>query len=243
MTSRTPRTIVPSASLLEALSLCGPAALSIPARGTRRARPQVRLSHLARTEEEIGARLHDDVLALLAIGDPIARLLTGIESTMSIAEAAEDREAPEGHVRIAMVYSDPIGELVDGAHGGPYFDLFAPRAPDGEAAAILVATDGQLDGAREHTLGGFVIAALDEAVGRGQLAAYGTPRAIPLEPAPRLVGSAKPRSQKRSSDRVTHPKFGEGVVISRIGQGEEEKAVVAFAGGERTLLTRFLTPV
>nr|MDQ3037025.1 hypothetical protein [Myxococcota bacterium] len=140
--TRSPRPLAASASLLDALSLCEIAARHLPVRGGRRAKPVLSLSHVVRVEEEISAHLHDDVLVLLALGDPVARLMTGLASTMSIAEAAEDADTPEGYVRISRVYSDPIGELVDGAHGGAYLDVLVPRAPTGDAAQVLVARDG-----------------------------------------------------------------------------------------------------
>jgi hypothetical protein len=241
--TRTPRTLVASKGLLEALSLCARAASHVPVRGARRARPTLSLSHVARVEDEIGARLHDDVLVLLAIVDPMARMLTGLASTMSIAEAAEDFDAPKGYVRIATVYSDPIGELVDGAHGGAYVDVLAPRDPTGEEAQLLVAHDGHVERATRQTLSAFIVSALDDAVGRGALPSYGTPAATPLAPAPRLTGTAKPRGAKKppGTERAHHPKFGDGVVMARIGDGADEKLVIAFAGGERTLLASRVT--
>lgn len=238
--NRSARPLTASASLLEALSRCAMAARHVPVRGARRAKPSLSLSHVTRMEDEIGAQLHDDVLVLLALVDPIARLMTGLASTVSVAEAAEDHEAPDGYVRIATVYSDPIAERVDGAHGGPYVDLYAPRAPAGEAAQLLVGVDGKLRGAKAQTLGAFITHALDAAVSRGALPSYGTPKPIPLDPAPRLTGAAKPRGRGAKkppgTERVHHPKFGDGVVMARIGDGADEKLVIAFADGERTLL-------
>lgn len=242
--TRSPRPLIASASLLEALSLCATAARHVPARGARRVKPTLSVSHVVRVEEEIEAHLHDDVLVLLALGDPIARLMTGLASTMSIAEAAEDCEAPDGYVRIAKVSSDPLGELIEGAHGGAYVDLFAPRAPTGDAAQLLVAYDGGLASAKPRTLGAFLVGALDQAVARGTLPGYGTPKPIPLVPQPRLAGSAKPRGTAKKppgSERVHHPKFGDGVVVTRIGDGPEQKLVIAFADGERTLLANRIT--
>ena len=44
-------------------------------------------------------------------------------------------------------------------------------------------------------------------------------------------------------DQVTHPKFGEGEVIDRSGEGDQEKVRVRFADKERVLLARFVSPV
>lgn len=243
--TRSSRPLVPSTSLLEALSLCATAAASVPVRGARRPKPTVSLSHLARVEQEIGAHLHDDVLVLIALADPIARLMTGLSTTMAIAEAAEDFEAPDGYVRIATVYHDPIGALVDQAHGGPNVDLFAPCAANPKPAQFLLGHAGSVED-EPITLCAFITSMLDEAVSRGALPKYGTPKATPLEIAPKLIGTAKPKSKlKRPLDaaRVNHPRFGDGVVISRIGDGEGSKLVIAFAEGERTLLARFVTPL
>lgn len=44
-------------------------------------------------------------------------------------------------------------------------------------------------------------------------------------------------------ERVRHPKFGVGVVKAREGRGDDAKLEVAFEGGVRRLLARFVTPV
>lgn len=242
--TRASRPLVPSTSLLEALARCRVAAASVKVRGARRAKPTVSLSHLARVEQEIGAHLHDDVLVLIALADPVARLMTGLSTTMAIAEAAEDFEAPDGYVRIATVYHDPIGAL-DGDHGGPNIDLFAPCMAIAKPAQFLLGHEGSVD-ETPISLGAFIGAQLDDAVGRGALPAYGDRNAEPLEVAPKLIGAAKPKSKlKKPIDaaRVSHPRFGEGQVLSRIGDGEGSKLVIAFPEGERTLLARFVTPL
>nr|MDQ3037108.1 hypothetical protein [Myxococcota bacterium] len=85
-------------------------------------------------------------------------------------------------------------------------------------------------------------------VASGALPSYGTPKPTPLAPEPRLTGSAKPRGARAAkkapgTERVHHPKFGEGVVLTRIGDGAEQKVVIAFADGERTLLANRIRDV
>jgi hypothetical protein len=41
--------------------------------------------------------------------------------------------------------------------------------------------------------------------------------------------------------RFTHPKFGEGVLVSQDGVGEDAKLTIKFAGGAKTMLARFVT--
>ncbi|MCB9570132.1 MAG: hypothetical protein H6710_23480 [Myxococcales bacterium] len=41
-------------------------------------------------------------------------------------------------------------------------------------------------------------------------------------------------------ERVRHPKFGDGEVVSRSGAGAQEKLVIDFPDGRRTLLARFV---
>lgn len=242
---REPRVLTPSPSLLRALALCQRFATSIPVRGSRASRPTLSIAHLARLEEEIGARLHDDVLVLLALRDPVARLVTGISDVVSIADVAADFEAPDGYVRIATVYSDPIGELVEGAHGGPYVDLLVPREPEGDEAKVLAASDGHAAGVEAQSLGAFIADVIHDAIAGAQdaLAIVSRGESATLDPAPRLVASRKKKGVlDRAPELVVHPKFGRGTVLRRIGEGDQAKLVIAFADGERTLLARFVQP-
>jgi hypothetical protein len=176
----------------------------------------------------------------------VAKLVTGIESMVSIAEAAEDFEAPDGYVRIAKVYSDPVGELTDGAHGAAYIDLLAPREPEGDEANVLVVVDDLVDDADETPLGEFIDTVIREALAgdTAALSILATHDAPALDPVPTLIAGATSKKKKPQSgvERVTHPKFGDGTVVSRSGEGDDAKVVVAFADRERTLLARFVTP-
>jgi len=244
---REPRPLVASPSLLRALGACGATSID-RLRGSRKKKPTLSLVALRRLEEEIGARLHDDVLVLLALRDPVVELFTGIGEVRSIADAADEYEAPDGWVCISMVYSDPVGELVAGAHGGPYYFLAVPREPEGDEARVLVGLDG-LDrtepGDTGETLCDFIDRALHEAgAGEWQDSCHIAPmgREQPLSPAPALVAGRRLKLQTGAGERVTHPKFGEGEVIRRMDDGEHQKIIVRFADGERTLLARFVKP-
>ncbi|MBN2496074.1 MAG: hypothetical protein JXR96_15885 [Deltaproteobacteria bacterium] len=217
----------------------------MPVRGARARRPVLSLVRLAHLEEEIGARLHDDVLALLAIRDPVAGMVTGIESLESVAEAAEDYTAPDGCVRIGWVYSDPIGERMEGAHGGPYVDIVSSREPEGEEARVHIALDGQLEGAEEQSLGAYIEGVLTDALSgqRDALSILGNRAAVPLDPPPQLIAGVRPKAPEMECERGQHPKFGMGIVIKRLGSGRSAKVVVAFADQCRTILSRYVQTI
>jgi len=242
--TRTPRELEPSPSLLRVLDKCNGASVK-GLDGERRKTPELSLATLERVEDELGLRLDDDVLVLLALGDPVMRLLSGIEDVNSIADAEDEQTAPEGYACIATVYSDPVGELVAGAHGGPYLYLAAPRTPSDEPGHLLVCRDAHWDGAWETTLADFVDQQLHEACSGEQqdhitLGGEGEPRE--LEIPPRLVtGHALELTDEALGGRVAHPKFGEGEVVDRSGEGEQEKLRIQFADRERTLLARFVS--
>lgn len=46
-----------------------------------------------------------------------------------------------------------------------------------------------------------------------------------------------------AAKRFQHPKFGEGVLVSQEGAGEGAKLTIAFEGGPKTLLARFVTEI
>lgn len=76
-------------------------------------------------------------------------------------------------------------------------------------------------------------------------------RAAARAPAPaREIPTRMPKPEFRrpapppppaAAKRYQHPKFGEGVLVSREGTGEGEKLTIAFASGPKTLLARFVT--
>lgn len=68
-------------------------------------------------------------------------------------------------------------------------------------------------------------------------------REIPTKmPKPQFVKPVK-AAPAAPAKRFTHPKFGEGVLESQTGVGEDAKLTVKFATGSKTLLARYLTEV
>jgi hypothetical protein len=64
---------------------------------------------------------------------------------------------------------------------------------------------------------------------------------IPLRmPRPELKPRPPPPPEAPAR-RFHHPKFGEGVLESQDGSGEEAKVTIKFAGGTKTLLARYVT--
>ncbi|AKT39923.1 hypothetical protein [Chondromyces crocatus] len=253
---RAPRVLEPSRGLLEALTRCAAvrkelreldgmrnsenAEEEVPLFGARSREPVVDLAALVLLEREMGCVLQDDLLVLLAVRDPVARTFTGLHDLASVGDA-EDAGAYESetHACIAMAYSDPIAEMVDGAHGGAYVHLWVPRG-SAPSATVVVSTGDPSEGT-EMTVGEYLMQRLDEAVSAGWLGAYGEKRVALLRTPARLQGSAPAPVLQGKRMRVRHARFGEGTVVETNHDGEEVKAVVAFADGQRTLMMRFLT--
>lgn len=241
--------MIASPSLRRALNACEGTHIK-GLRGSRKKSAALSLVALERLEKAIGARLHDDILVLLALRDPVAALVTGIGDVNSIADAADEHAAPDGWVCISVVYSDPVGELVADAHGGAYLYLAAEKNPRGEEARILVGWDGLEhsdpgdDDEPGEPLGAFIEQMLLEARSgewRDDVQG-GAGRPEPLDPQPTLVRGRSLQRKSAGEGLVSHPKFGTGEVIERSGEGEEQKVVVKFADKQRTLLARFLQP-
>lgn len=71
--------------------------------------------------------------------------------------------------------------------------------------------------------------------------APGPAREIPSRmPKPEFKRPAPP-PPPAAARRFQHPKFGEGVLVSQEGAGEAAKLTIAFEGGAKTLLARFVT--
>jgi hypothetical protein len=68
----------------------------------------------------------------------------------------------------------------------------------------------------------------------------GTPHVPARMPKPQLRSPAKPAAAPEAR-RLTHPKFGEGVLTSQDGVGPEAKLTIQFASGPKTLLARYVT--
>ena len=242
ISERVVRDLHPSDSLLRALERCAKSTIEGVV-GERVAKPVIDLPQLVRLEDALGTRLHDDVITLVALGDPLAKCLTGIECTLTIETAADDFDAPDGYVCIAAVYSEPIGELQDGSHGGPHYELMVPRSRAGDDATLRVHIGKAFDA--EMDLGTFIERMLSAASARGARGIApergtnaGQPRPVPLEPRPRIIpGLTVVRAPLL---RALHKKFGEGTVLRRIEDGAHEKLVIAFADRERTLLASYV---
>lgn len=206
--------------------------------GTRKAKPVIDLPQLLRLEEEIGTRLHDDVITLVALADPLAKCLTGIECTLTIETAADDFAAPKGYVCIAAVYSEPIEEIQDGAHGGPFYELMAPRSKTGDDAALRIHVDGTFDA--NMSAGAFIERMLSAANARGVGGIVPERDTTPAPPAlhPKIIPGLT--LVKEPLQRAVHKKFGEGTIVRRVESGEHEKLVIAFADRERTLLASYV---
>jgi len=67
--------------------------------------------------------------------------------------------------------------------------------------------------------------------------------AIPTRmPKPALTSRAK-REPEPPAKRFDHPKFGEGVLERKDGDGPEAKLTIKFAAGSKTLLARYVTEI
>lgn len=101
------------------------------------------LDALAAIESEFGMKLHDDIVAVLALRDPVLELFTGL-TLDGIAQAAEELGDGELHARVGIsrVYHEPVGEYREGLHGGPYLEFFTTRRPARNEARIWVHEEG-----------------------------------------------------------------------------------------------------
>ena len=199
---------------------------------------KLRVESVAWVEQEIGAELPDDVLVLLAIGDPVARIATGLASLESLLDVSEtvleidDEEHAGRWIAIARVGSEPFAELMTGAPSAHELLLCIPET---RGKSVLVVSGRR---PRETTsLGAFI----DDAV-RGELRH--------LEKWPEVLDEARERAdapeavmvedgvdERKEPPRVRHERFGRGDVI----ETHEDKLLVRFDDGvTRKLLARFL---
>ena len=232
-----PRDLQPSISLLRALERCRQSTVK-GVKGKRQDKPVIDAPQLLRLEDTLGTRLHDDVFTLIALDDPLTKLLTGLECTLTIETAADDFAAPQGHVCIAAVYSEPIQELQDGSHGGPHYELMAPISKTGDDPKLRIHLDGTFEG--EMTAGEFIdhMLAAASAGGVSGIQSERDTAPAPLEPPPKIVPGLT--VVREPLGRATHKKFGEGTIIQRIEDGPHEKLVIAFADRQRTLLASYV---
>jgi DNA helicase-2/ATP-dependent DNA helicase PcrA len=74
------------------------------------------------------------------------------------------------------------------------------------------------------------------------IARFFSGRSIPAKPARPKVDVPEPTGARgfRSGQRVRHPKYGEGIVFRREGEGEDAKITVQFSGfGVKKLVEKF----
>jgi hypothetical protein len=239
--------------MLEVLRLCR--ALGRPHVGDA----ALELSFVRRVETELGATLHDDVLAVLAARAPVLACATGLAAD-TLLDFAEDwgRAFPAGFVAVASLAEDPFAARDSrGEAGGAMQVLAVERAPNREAPArVMLAARGRVrargegDAAGREDTGGTTLAAF----ARGNLEAWfrhqdkwfealAREKDLPVDDPtfrPAVVG-ALPAVAPRPERTVTHPKFGRGKVLeSRVERGET-KLVIAFEGaGQKVLLERFV---
>lgn len=78
---------------------------------------------------------------------------------------------------------------------------------------------------------------------RAKRAAAAPPREIPTRmPKPEFKRPAAP-PPAAAAKKFAHPKFGDGVLVSQDGVGEDAKLTIKFEAGTKTLLAKFVTEV
>ncbi len=83
-----------------------------------------------------------------------------------------------------------------------------------------------------------------KAEGPARAPAGGAPRAIPTRmPLPERKPRAEAVAVKAEVKRFTHPKFGEGTLEAKDGEGPEAKLTIKFGVGTKTLQAKFVTEV
>ena len=247
-----PRTAGPlpvSPSLVEALAVCDKAIPVLPADALADyAKPApLRAESVEWIERTLDARLPDEILALIAMGHPVAAIATGITGLDAILDAAEEEVEPyEGKqwLRVSHVYSEPFMEILDGSHGGPYRSLCVQPGGSSEAGVdVLLLQDDhpvQID-----KLGRLLCDIVSEELLKVDAETTGKRRRARAPRfkigKPRIIDDRGSQAAAGARQRVRHSKFGEGVVIERDKSGSEERLVVEFAEvGVKKLLARFV---
>jgi len=207
------------------------------------------MSQLEWVEQTIGARLPDELLALLSIGHPVAALATGLagfESILNVSEEpvnlpADSEHAGRSWLRISSVYCEPFMEPLRGAHGGAYWDLCVESngCSDEGGADVLVLEDGKP--VRLEKLGRIIwdivldeVAKLDEDDPHGV-----APKTLELD-VPCIVDDRKGTADP-ATRRVCHENFGEGTVLGADGDGDDASLTIDFeAVGTKKIRARFI---
>lgn len=209
---------------------------------------ELRASDLAHREQELGARLPDDIVALLALRIPILFRATGIE--LSSLEPDLHAESPiEGWIAIATAEAEAM-EYGYREQGGPPFDpvtlcLEREASKHGDPG-LLVCREEKAP--RKTTLSEFMNA---------RVAAYFeseanlTTRLIEVRDALWDAAKKAPLARKQvearckvvivddltaeATVRVHHAKFGAGAILSELEGGKVE---ILFDSGEKKTLQK-----
>jgi hypothetical protein len=83
--------------------------------------------------------------------------------------------------------------------------------------------------------------AAKRAAPRAKRAAAAPPREIPTRMPKPEFKKPPPPPPVAAAKRFSHPKFGEGVLVSQDGAGEDAKLTIKFEAGAKTLLAKFVT--
>ncbi len=245
--SQRSRSLPVSKELLAALRLCEGVASSdlLPDEEIAVSESAGRLGAegVAYVERELGHALPDELLSLLAIGHPVAAIVTGIRDLSSILDAAENEidtselDDDRTWLPVSMVYNEPLSEIVDGAHGGPYLTLCVPPGSREVPLPVLVlGGESPLIAPLGKVISDIIrdeLSRLEPDVPIRPLASY-----TPPEP---CIVEDRPARAAAPARRVRHKKFGEGVVIDSEGDGPDARLTVDFVGiGRKKLVARFV---
>ena len=227
--ARSPGSLPLSDELIEALQLCESVLRTevVPDAALEEAAASadalLRADLVDDAEAELGVSLPGELLALIAVGHPIAGVATGIVGLEAVLDATHET-AVEGWLPVSKVYHEPLAFAVQGGLEGPYRTLYVRHGDTAEVPVpLLVMEEGVADA--ETTLGTYIAETI-----RHDYELLEDPP--PLEPAgdyevpsPELCTEADlaPPSATRIR-RVHHKKFGEGTVTTADG----DKLTIAF---------------
>ncbi len=203
---------------------CGPATLDIEL-----------VRHIERT---LSCRIDDDALAVLA---------SGVKDL--VHDAGMDAKRVVERTQLARSRGCPPELVALGGHpAGQEFYCISPGRPEGNpllmieystkdgglvARTIVEWAEARLEIRREVHLNG------DPAERRLVSKAPTAAQILEFQPALVVVQAEVARVARR----VQHATFGEGEVLSELGQGENKKLNVRFAAGDKLLLERVLRDV
>lgn len=216
-----------------------------------RQKPSLGIQEVERVEAEIGAQIPGEVLALVAIRDPIVELAVGLEGLESILDASEGSiEVTGGGVEgaagkwtgLCVAYSEPLAELFEGAHGGPYRGLAYRAGGDIGASPLEVLVLEDDAPVAISTLGEVIFETLSAGVRGQDLWSRVEAERARVEPGGIEAILVDNRASRVSAARrVRHKTFGAGTVVAMRGGGPEARATVEFdTAGEKLVLARFL---